>query len=102
MTGNARWAHAHRDRGIERRLAPREARFFDAYSRGGERRLGRLVIDYDFVARPRVRALLRRAVVERRLDRRELEEEYRAWERNPDVEAFRRNIAHLASRLVAD
>ena len=95
----ATWLAARRDALLERWLVPAEARFFDAYSQGGERRHGRLVIDYEFVARPRVRKLLRRAVSRRKFDHAAFEAEYRDWDHCPNIEEFRANAAHLAGQL---
>ncbi len=95
------WLVARRETGLERRLVPVEARFFDAYCRGGSEPGEDLVIDFDFLARSEVRCVLREATAGRPLDVARLEAEYRVWARKPDVSKFRRNVAHLA-RLLGD
>ncbi len=84
---------------LEQRLAPAEARFFDAYGRGGSHRGGDLVVDFMFTTRPGVREILRGALRGTTLDLVGLEVEYAAWEPTPDFARFRANAEHLASIL---
>jgi len=100
--GATGWFARRRIARLEHRLVPAEARFFDAYCRGGSHVHHDLAIDYDFVARPRVRELLREGAAGRRLRFEELEAEYFLADANPNLAAFRANLTHLAACIRGD
>lgn len=83
--------------GARRRLLEAERRFFDAYSRGGDRDRRDLVIPIDFFARPWVASVLLEWARGAVLDIDAIEREWRRGDTRGDPTAFYRNLAHYVS-----